>query len=289
MIRLRSISLSWHLIYLVALGVLFVISRNREPSAFEDRIRKENQLQSATWASLHRDAVRDKLWEIRRENQTVKNASIQEQLTQLDKQFEQLTKANEKMLLAKWSRTNQKNLPLEVNRFQDEVKAISEKVQKLEISKLNKQALRETQHNLDTLAMLYRSVEDKNANLHREIDLQLTLLQLQYTIALSSEMDRPMESCEPFRPIFILNENAPRVGERVTGNVFLINVPICQDNISYFVNGNPISVVNCLGQYEQVFDSPGEKQLGISSQVLNPSDGTITYFTDTVSIRILPR
>jgi hypothetical protein len=82
-------------------------------------------------------------------------------------------------------------------------------------------------------------------------------------------------------PAFITNKTCLRAGDLFECEVFAYPYSTRSEHLRMSVNGQPLKIVDGLGQFQYVPKSGGEKNFSVNIEVRNPATGQIdTYRKD---------
>lgn len=87
-------------------------------------------------------------------------------------------------------------------------------------------------------------------------------------------------------PIPVLEGTCHRAGETIRGEVAAHICPVHTENVTYWVNGKPLSRVPGPSKYSAVFGYAGPQHLSIKADLYNPLTGEVKPFTKTTTILV---
>jgi hypothetical protein len=292
MIRLRSISLSWHLIYLAVLGFLFVLFWKKE-SPSQDKTHAENYRAFVELAGVGNALICEKIIGTCEADQSEQNNKVKWALQQANGQFGALRSSWEELEKQNYSnRILKQDIDPVFLKFKNQLVSSVDSISMLIKQASNTDDIQpqfaELKAKVDSLVNVYTAAKVNKNQYSEEINALLLRIQTTYTFALN-ELIAESIICSDFYPIFSLKEQLPRAGDSIHADVFLVDRYIGQDNITIRINGNPIPTNHGTGHFSYKYDTPGLKKIGMQFEVKNPLDQTVKKIQDTVSIRILPR
>lgn len=89
-----------------------------------------------------------------------------------------------------------------------------------------------------------------------------------------------------FFPMIDFDKTCIRAGETFEGVVFACGYLSTADNVKMFVNGDSIPIRAGLGEWTQVYQTPGQKKATVKIDVKNPLTGEIKTYTKQFSITV---